>query len=225
MRPQFWIRGWRGLLLLGMVLLAAGYAGYAVRRSTTTMPKMTPMWQVPKSYGQGVQRSERKPESEAVTSAGGRPCKTGGTLVHIQTEAHVLHLCENRRSVRQYPIALGTGGTGKRAARDHKTPLGRYSLAGPRRSEKFGMFVGIGYPTDEQRQRGYTGTDVGIHGPPRAISDLQETMVRMGAPATWSGMTTSVDWTDGCVAVDTDADINAIADWMRRVGATYAVLD
>lgn len=41
----------------------------------------------------------------------------------------------------------------------------------------------------------------------------------------WRGIATSTDWTDACIAVDTDADIDAIAAWMLRTRVTRVVLE
>lgn len=100
-----------------------------------------------------------------------------------------------------FAVSLGKGGTGKTREGDGKTPLGTYSLGRPRASKRFGTFVPIGYPTPDQRKRGLTGRDVGIHGPDR----------RFG----WAGSVNSwVDWTDGCIAVSSDEEIFRIAEWV-----------
>jgi murein L,D-transpeptidase YafK len=107
-----------------------------------------------------------------------------------------------------YSVYLGRGGVGKRREGDGKVPLGRYKLGVPRASEKYGTFIPIGYPTDVQRKKGYTGSAVGIHGPPRAFKWL-------GAILRW------FDTTEGCVGLATDEEIERIAAWIRKTKAQY----
>lgn len=145
--------------------------------------------------------------SLALPCSAADPCAGKGTLVLVRTEDHHLHLCENNVSTKQYSVALGTGGVGKRREGDAKTPLGTYSLGAPRASAAgFGTFIPIGYPTPEQRKAGYTGGAVGIHAPPRGWE--------------WAGpLAVGSDWTLGCVAVESDLVIGAIARWVRAQAA------
>jgi murein L,D-transpeptidase YafK len=128
------------------------------------------------------------------------PCRAGETGVVVRAAARALELCQNGRSVATHKVALGSGGLGKRHLGDGKTPLGRYALGPPRPSHGYGTFVPVGYPTPAQQKQGFTGYAVGIHGPPR------------GAGGSFS---TTVDWTAGCIAVGTDAEIEAISAWIR----------
>ncbi len=49
---------------------------------------------------------------------------------------------------------------------------------------------------------GFTGTAVGIHGPPRAnVND--------------GSSNTALDWTWGCIAVGSDPEIREIAAWLK----------
>jgi murein L,D-transpeptidase YafK len=137
------------------------------------------------------------------TAAAADPCVGRGTSIVVEVGRERLWLCEKNRAVHDYPVALGSGGSGKSAQGDKKTPLGTYALAQPRPSKEFGTFIPIGYPTEEQRRHGATGGDVGIHGPKRSFA--------------WAGpANTWVDWTRGCVAVATDEAIGEIAAWVRR---------
>ena len=53
---------------------------------------------------------------------------------------------------------------------------------------------------------GYTGGDIGVHGPHRWVR--------------WLGsLVNTVDSSDGCVGLDTDDEINTIADWVKKVRA------
>lgn len=131
------------------------------------------------------------------------PCAADGNLVVVETSAHALWLCSERRAVARFKIALGRGGLHKTREGDGRTPIGTYSLGPPRPSERFGTFIPIAYPTAEQRARGFTGKDVGIHGPERRVSWL-------GSLSTW------IDWTAGCVATATDEEIGVIAAFVRE---------
>jgi hypothetical protein len=53
---------------------------------------------------------------------------------------------------------------------------------------------------------GYTGSAVGVHGPPRWSKCL-------GSPVN------TFDLSDGCVGVARDEDIETIANWVRRASA------
>jgi murein L,D-transpeptidase YafK len=134
------------------------------------------------------------------SAAAPAPCHPGETAVVVRVSPHALDLCQEGRSVASHRVALGAGGIGKRQQGDAKTPLGLYALGPPRPSPSFGTFVPVGYPTPAQQKAGFTGNSVGIHGPPRGG----------GGP-----LTTSVDWTAGCIAVGTDAEIDAISAWIR----------
>jgi murein L,D-transpeptidase YafK len=120
----------------------------------------------------------------------------------VDTGEHILWLCEGEKAVRQYPVALGRGGVGKRRELDGKTPLGEYPIGAPIRSEQFGLFVPLGYPTVQQRREGRTGGAIGVHGPDRRFKPL-------GLVTTW------IDWTQGCIAVSSDQAIHDIAQWVR----------
>ena len=118
------------------------------------------------------------------------PCSRYDTAVVVDVHVRSLWLCELGATQAHYPVALGRGGTGKRTRGDRKTPLGSYALGEPRLSDRFGVFIPISYPTAAQRRRGFTGGEIGIHGPQRRFE--------------WAGSwNTYVDWTDGCIALGT----------------------
>lgn len=150
----------------------------------------------------------RASSSESAPACAGR-----GTAVVVRTADRKLHLCEKGIAKMQYDVALGSGGVGKRKQGDARTPLGAYPLGNPRPSvEGFGTFVPIGYPTPEQRKRGFTGHSVGIHGPFRSWR--------------WAGRANvASDWTLGCVAVESDTVMNEIARWLRANKAARIHLD
>lgn len=141
----------------------------------------------------------------ATSHASPRSCPRDTAIV-VDTAAHDLTLCEAGRAVETLSVAIGGNGTGKTKEGDRKTPLGTYSLADPRPSEKFHQFILIGYPTAEQTAQGLTGGAVGIHGPSRKYG--------------WFGRVRNwFDWTDGCIAVGTDEAIDRVAAWVTRTHA------
>ena len=102
-----------------------------------------------------------------------------------------------------FAVALGRSGIGKKREGDHRTPVGRYTLGKPRTSARFHVFIPVGYPTVEQKTAGFSGGDVGIHGPTRLFR--------------WAGrLNTLFGWTDGCVAVGSDEEIDRIANWVNE---------
>ena len=140
------------------------------------------------------------------------PCPDRGRMVVVHSPSHSLFLCRDGRPEARHRVALGRGGMDKRLEGDERTPSGRYPLGTPRPSAPFHRFVPVGYPTAAQRADGRTGGAIGIHGPDRRFRFL-------------GSLTTAVDWTAGCIAVGTDAEIDRIADWVTATGATSILID
>jgi murein L,D-transpeptidase YafK len=145
-----------------------------------------------------------------MAAACGRPVAAAGACVAtdarivVDTAKHSLALCEQGHETAAFGIRLGRGGVGKKQEGDGKTPIGVYALGEPRTSDRFGVFIPIGYPTPEQRKQGYTGGDIGVHGPHRWVR--------------WLGsLVNTFDSSDGCVGLATDEEINRIAAWAVRV--------
>lgn len=130
-------------------------------------------------------------------------CEGYGTSLVALADINVLYLCKNNLAVANYDLSLGLFGIGKTKEGDWRTPIGTYSLAMPRPSDKFGIFMEIGYPTKEQRAKGFTGSDVGLHGPKR--------MLRCAG-----FLNVVVDWTQGCLAVASDSFIKEIAQFVKQ---------
>ena len=112
-------------------------------------------------------------------------------------------LCEGGRSVEELRIGIGRGGLDKQGHGDNKTPVGEYALGAPRPSERFYVFIPVEYPTAEQRRLGFSGGDIGIHGPVTWIRWLP-------GGATWFNRTR------GCIEVSSVADIERVAAWVRQ---------
>lgn len=128
-------------------------------------------------------------------------CVSAGTAIVVAS--HRACLCEGGHAARTFPVAIGRAGPGKTAQGDNRTPTGVYALGKPRPSAKFHTFIPVGYPTADQRARGFTGADIGLHGPPRGWRHL-------GRATVW------FDWTRGCIALPSDAAIDEIAAWVRE---------
>ena len=130
-------------------------------------------------------------------------CPESGDVIAVITRKRELWLCVDGAPAARFEVSLGQGGLDKRQKGDRRTPLGAYALGTPRLSGRYGIFIPIVYPTREQAAQGLTGGDVGIHGPPRKLPEPEYP-------------TTAFDWTLGCVATGTDADIEVVATFVRE---------
>lgn len=131
------------------------------------------------------------------------PCPDRGDAISVVARKRELWLCQNGTAVSRFQVAMGRGGVDKHRRGDGRTPLGTYALGTPRPSVQFGVFIPFEYPTPDQLAQGFTGGALGIHGPPRGLTEPEYP-------------TTVVDWTDGCIATGTDDDIARIADFVRE---------
>lgn len=130
------------------------------------------------------------------------PCLNEQSILVANTQSQMLYLCKNQEIQKDYDFALGWSGTGKTQEGDQKTPLGIYPLLPPRDSGNgFYKFIPIGYPTEEQKIKNYTGGSVGLHGPSRWARCL-------------GFLNVAFNWTDGCLAVASDNDIDLIAKFV-----------
>ncbi len=130
------------------------------------------------------------------------PCPEKGDVVTVIARKRQLWLCQEGAPLAKFQVAIGRGGVDKRRRGDGRTPLGTYTLGSPRPSNLYGVFIPIDYPTPDQAASGFTGSAVGIHGPPRGQSEPEYP-------------TTAVDWTQGCIATGLDEDIDVIAEFVR----------
>ena len=144
------------------------------------------------------------------------PCAAGESYLRVSTAEHRLYLCEHSQVSASYPVTLGSAPGAKQREGDRRTPRGRYRLSPARRSSKFGWFVGVGYPSAAQRPQGYTGSAVGVHGPPRQLARLGVSL------PSWI---LALDWTDGCIAVSTDTEMETIVHWLARTRARAIVIE
>jgi murein L,D-transpeptidase YafK len=133
-------------------------------------------------------------------------CKSKDARIVVDLEEHQLVLCEQTRAVESFGVRLGHGGIGKTHAGDGKTPIGTYPLGQPRASQRYGIFIPIGYPTADQRKKGLTGGAVGVHGPDRRVK--------------WLGrLVNTFDTSDGCVGLAKDEEMERIEKWVRSAKA------
>lgn len=136
------------------------------------------------------------------------PCVNRDYSIVVSTKAEMLYLCGSNRPVGAFVISIGKNGPGKFKQGDKKTPIGRYTVGEPRPSSKFHMFIPIGYPTDGQKKLGFTGGDLGIHGPWKPFRRLGD-------------LNTIINWTTGCIAVGSNREIEAISKWVRMMRPEY----
>lgn len=122
--------------------------------------------------------------------------------INVHTKTRVLNICKNGSVVKAFKVALGFKGVGKKKAGDNKTPIGLYGLAHPRKSSQFNVFIPILYPTSRQLAAGYSGRDVGIHGPRQT--------------SRWTSWFGNLPYsTRGCIAVGTNSHIEYVANWLK----------
>ena len=150
------------------------------------------------------------PATAAELRTAASPCPEKGDVVTVVSRTRELWLCQQGSPVAKFRVAMGRGGLDKHHKGDGRTPIGKYALGSPRPSAQYGLFIPIGYPTPEQAARGFTGSELGIHGPPRGLTEPEYP-------------TTEVDWTRGCIATGVDADITSIADFVRDRHPTLVV--
>lgn len=131
------------------------------------------------------------------------PCPAEGDVVTVLARRHELWLCQQGTAVAMFRVAIGRGGLAKRREGDDRTPIGTYALGMPRPSAQFGIFIPIGYPTVDQVAQGFTGGQVGIHGPPRGQNGADDPIA-------------IVNWTRGCIATARDSEIARIAEFVRE---------
>lgn len=131
--------------------------------------------------------------------------------INVHTSKRILNICKRGAVVKTFKVALGYRGVGKRKVGDNKTPIGLYGLAYPRRSSKFKIFIPILYPTSRQAAAGYTGRDVGIHGPTQSSTNLS-----------WLNNLPSA--TRGCIAVGRNNYIEYVANWVKANPGTKVLI-
>ncbi len=150
--------------------------------------------------------------SEIVPSAADRGvCQTSSGLRNKQIvwlkATQGLYACENGKVAMAIKSSIGSNGLFKEKEGDRKTPVGAYWLGLPRTSEKFGIFIPVGYPNATDVKAGRTGSAIGIHGP-----------LRYGIFASPCAVESSLsrNWTAGCLAAGRDTQVMNLSNWMVK---------
>ncbi len=139
------------------------------------------------------------------------PCDGYEAAIIVDTSNHTMLICRDGQSQGLYRVALGRGGVGKQSEGDRKTPIGDFELSSPRYSEQYRLFIPVGYPNDGQKSKGFSGGNIGIHGPHREFL--------------WLGKDSAdTDWTYGCIAVGTDEEIMEVGRWVNEQNITRIVI-
>ncbi len=131
--------------------------------------------------------------------------------INVHTSNQILTICKHGSVIKTFKVALGYKGVGKKRAGDNKTPTGLYGLAHPRNSNQFKVFIPILYPTTKQLAAGYSGRDVGIHGPTQSSSLFR-----------WVNNLPSA--TRGCIAVGKNNHIEYVANWVKANPGTKVLI-
>lgn len=142
--------------------------------------------------------------------ASAAPCPLSNGI-NVHTTKRILTICKHGTVIKTFKVALGYKGVGKKKAGDNKTPIGLYGLAYPRKSNQFKVFIPILYPTKKQLASGYTGRDVGIHGPTQSAH-------------LFGWLNNLPGSTRGCVAVGQNNHIDYVASWVKANPGTKVLI-
>jgi len=174
---------------LGSLLLLAPLAGCAV--TSGEYAKIDSCLAVGQAWNYRVAKCER-------------PADGSVDLIRVDKSAHLMSVYRAGRLVREFRVALGRGGQQPKVQQgDGRVPEGVYRIVAHNPKSAFHLSLRIGYPTAEQiaaaARRGVDpGGDIMIHGLPNEKG--------------WIGAKhTSIDWTDGCVAVT-----NREIEWLYK---------
>ena len=154
--------------------------------------------------GMGMTRFTTQPSKDI--------CKDKNNSLVYSISNAALFVCEKSENRGGYYVSAGSLGFGKKKEGDRKTPIGKYALGSPRPSSEFGIFIPIAYPNALDRKKGFTGGDVGIHGPKRFL-------VCGGA------INIAINWTAGCLALASDPQILEIAEWVQKNPSTNIYIE
>jgi lipoprotein-anchoring transpeptidase ErfK/SrfK len=139
--------------------------------------------------------------------------------VHAYKSRHRLEVYFNGHLYRTYHAVFGRNlvAGAKLRAGDRRTPEGNYLIIGKRRSARFGWFLHINYPNEQDHARfkesraahlvpagANEGGQIGIHGTDSPYLNVAE-----------------IDWTTGCISVD-NTDIWELAH-MLPVGTLVTI--
>jgi murein L,D-transpeptidase YafK len=123
--------------------------------------------------------------------------------VRVIKHERKLYLMSGDRIVRSYDISLGQNPEGhKRFSGDYRTPEGRYELDWRNANSRFYRSIHISYPGPDDVARATArglnpGNHIMIHGLPNETEHDSSAFL-------------GVDWTDGCVAVNDNRQMDEI---------------
>src|SRR5271165_1126436 len=124
----------------------------------------------------------------------GSPLSNRADRIVILKTAHTMTLYSGDRVLHQYKVAIGRGPKApKERQGDHKTPEGQYIVDSKNDHSRFHWALHISYPNSADRVQAAKnhvdpGTMVEIHGLPPYFAFV-------------ASLQSSIDWTDGCIAV------------------------
>jgi murein L,D-transpeptidase YafK len=136
--------------------------------------------------------------------------------VFVDKSDRVLYLMAGQQVVRRYDISLGASPVGHKVREgDERTPEGRYVLDWKNDNSKFFRSIRISYPnrTDQARAEagGYSaGSNIFIHGLPNNSASHGRHFA-------------GKDWTDGCIAVNNNAQMSEIWN-LLRIGTVIEIV-
>ena len=123
--------------------------------------------------------------------------------VLVDKSARLLYLMSGTEVLRQYDISLGDNPIGHKLKEgDEKTPEGNYVLDWKNPNSRYFRSIRISYPNHrdqaQAREGGYSpGGNIFIHGLPNKKRPF-------------GAQFTGRDWTDGCIAVNDNAQMSEI---------------
>ena len=120
--------------------------------------------------------------------------------VVVYKKLRKMHLIENGKITKTYPVMLGSSYGKKRMQGDNKTPEGKYIIGWHNPNSRFYLSLHINYPNAQDRQyaREHSINDPGdnifIHGVPKKV--FNETN-----PEKIYQILKLENWTNGCIAL------------------------
>ena len=127
------------------------------------------------------------------------------SLVRVEKSERKMFLEANGQILKSYDISLGDEPEGHKTQEgDERTPEGHYMLNWRNPQSSYYLTIHISYPNDQDKaqaaSRGVSpGGDIFIHGLPNGMGALGK-------------MFTGRDWTDGCIAVNDNNQMQEIWD-------------
>tara|TARA_R110002153_G_scaffold202008_1_gene355204 strand:+ start:1302 stop:1820 length:519 start_codon:yes stop_codon:yes gene_type:complete len=134
-------------------------------------------------------------------------CKVrSSNYIHYQSSSKSVYICHENKILDTFKASYGSNGLGKTKKGDRKTPTGLYTIQPPRSSSSiWRTFIHIDYPTKSQKEKGYTGGSVGLHGPSQYFP-FGNDLINYGA---------------GCIVVADNKSIDLIVNYVVNFDIKY----